>query len=186
MKRQKDARSESSPRHPPSGRAPSQARLALHEPYPARSPVFNCSVPTGTPTIPIPCRTTVSPVSSIAARCSSVRCSGPTPSASRACDLLEFSEMPSTSRRFCSYSVTFAIAAMSRESSGDRVNLTPSMNETALVPGTGGIVPNYSSILSEPRLLHSGLRLQPCGTLRADSTTCNRPPYNRGFPCVQV
>ena len=131
---------------------------------------WNCYVPTGTPTTLIPCRTTVSPVVSIATRYSSVGCSGPTLSTSRACDFLRFSEMPSTPRRFCSNSTIFPIAAISRESSGVRMTVMSSMKETALAPGTGGLALNYFRIFSEPTLYQSGPRLHPCCTPRADST----------------
>ena len=113
---------------------------------------WNCSVPSGSPTTLIPCRATVSPVLSIATRCSSVSCSGPTPSASRACDFLRFFEVPSTPRRFYSHSVTFPIAAIPRKISGGRMTLMSSMNETALAPGTGGLALNSFRIFSEPAL----------------------------------
>ena len=113
---------------------------------------WNFYVPTGTPTTLIPCWTTVSPVVSIATRCSSVSCSGLTPSASRACDFLRFSEMPSTPGRSCSHSVTFPIAVISRERSGDRITVMSSMNETALAPGTGALALNSFRIFSEPAL----------------------------------
>ena len=87
-----------------------------------------------------------------ATRCSSVRCSGPTPSASRACDFLRFSKMPSTPRRSCSHSVAFPIAAISRESSGGRMTVMSSINETALAPDAGGLALNYFWIFSEPAL----------------------------------
>ena len=136
---------------------------------------WNCSVPTHTPTFLLPCRITVRPVVSIVTRCSSVSCSGLTPSASRACDFLRFSEMPSTPRRFCSHSTTFPIAAISRESSGGRMTVISSMNETVLAPGTGGLALNSLRIFSEPALYQSGPRLYPCCTPRADSTA------NRSF-----
>ena len=113
---------------------------------------FNCYVPAGTPTNFVPCRTTVSPLSSIAVRCSPGRCSGPTPFASRACGFLRFHEMLSTPRRYCSHSVTFPMAAISRESSGGRMTAMSSMNKTALAPGTGGLALNYFEILMEPEL----------------------------------
>ena len=93
---------------------------------------LKCYVPTGTPTTLIPCRTTVSPVPTITVRCSSVRRFGPTPSASRACDFPRFKRDAFYPRRFCSHSATFPVAAMSRESSGGRVTVMSSMNETAL------------------------------------------------------
>ena len=109
---------------------------------------WNCSVPTGTPSTPIPYRTPVSPVVSIATRCSYATCSRPTPSASRTFEFLRFSEMLSTPRRSCSHSITFPIAAISRESSGGRMTVMSSMNETALAPGTGGLALNYFLSLS--------------------------------------
>ena len=136
---------------------------------------WNCYVPTGTPTTLIPCRTAVSPVISIATRCSSVSCSGLTSSDCRACDFLRFSEMPFTPRRFCSHSTTFPIATISRESSGGRMKTMSSMNETVLAPGTGGSALNSLRIFSQPALYQSGSRLHPCGTPRADSTA------NRSF-----
>ena len=131
---------------------------------------WNCSVPTGTFTTLIPCRTIVSPVVSITTRYSSVSCSGPTLSTSRACDFLQFSEMPSTPRSFCSNSTTFPITAISRESSGGRMAVMSLMKETALAPGTGGLAFNFFRIFSEPALYQSGPRLHPCCTPRADST----------------
>ena len=91
-------------------------------------------------------------VLSIAVRFSSVRCSGPTIFASSACDFLRFNEMPSTPRRACSYFVTFPAAVMLRESSGGRMNVMSSMNETALAPGTGRLLLNSFKILREPTL----------------------------------
>ena len=100
----------------------------------------------------ISCRTILRPVLFIALRCSSVRCSGPTPFASRACNFFRFSEMPCTPRRSCGHSVTAPIAtAMSREISGGRMVVTSLMNETALAPSTGVLVLNFG-ILSEPEL----------------------------------
>ena len=113
---------------------------------------WNCSVPTRTPATLTSCWTTVSSVVSIATCCLSVSCSYPTPSASRACGFLRFSEMPSTPRRSYSRSVTFPIAAISRESSGARMTVMLSMNETALAPGTGGLALNSVRIFSEPAL----------------------------------
>ena len=69
---------------------------------------LNCSVSTGSPTTLILCHTTASLAPSISVRLSSVKCSTPTPFASKAFDFLRFSEMPSTPRRSCSHSVTFA------------------------------------------------------------------------------
>ena len=100
---------------------------------------WNCYVLTGTPTTLISCRTTVSPVVFIATRCSCVRCSGASPSASRACDYVRFNEMPFTPRRSCSHSVTFPIATILRESSSGKMTVMSSMNETALAPGIGGL-----------------------------------------------
>ena len=94
----------------------------------------------------------MSPVLSIAIRCSSVRRSGPTPFSGRVCDFLRFNEMASTPRRSCSHSVNFPIAAISRECSGVRMIVMSSMNGTALAPDTGGLSLNYFKFLSEPAL----------------------------------
>ena len=98
------------------------------------------SVPTGTPTTLIPCRTTVSPVLSIALCCSSVRCSKPTSSDNTFCYFLPLNEMPSTRGRSCSHSVNFPISSISRESSGGRMTVML-IKEPALeiAPGTGGL-----------------------------------------------
>ena len=91
---------------------------------------------------------------SIAVHRSSVICSGPTLFTSRACDFLLFDEIPSTPRRSCSYSITFPIVAISRESSGGRMAVMSSMSDerTALAPGIGGLVLNSFKILKGPAL----------------------------------
>ena len=62
--------------------------------------------------------------------------------------------MPSTPRCSCSYySVSFPIAAMSREIFGGGMTVMSSMNETALVPGTGELVQNSLNIFIELALL---------------------------------
>ena len=50
------------------------------------------------------------------------------------------------------FRVTFPIAAISRESSGGRMTVMSSMNETALAPGTGGLALNSFRIFSAPAL----------------------------------
>ena len=57
----------------------------------------------------------------------------------------------------CSHSVTFTIAAISRESSDGRMTVMSSMNETALAPGTGGLALPSFKISREPALQKEGL-----------------------------
>ena len=70
------------------GKAPSKARLVPHLTTSCKQAHLNCLVSSITLTTIIPCRTTVSPLLSIAMRCSSVRYSDSTPSTSRAYDFL--------------------------------------------------------------------------------------------------
>ena len=88
-----DVKSESLSGHLTSVRAPHPAWIELRY-YMLQKSRCTCSGPNDTPTTLIPCRTTVSLQLSIA------RCSGPTSSATRACEFLRFSEMPSTPRRY--------------------------------------------------------------------------------------
>lgn len=101
---QTNEESECLPWHHPLGPGPSRAELVLLLTTSYNKSRLSSSASTGTPTL-IPRYTPVSPLLSTAMRCSSLRCSALTPFASSACDVLRFSDMPSTPKRSCSHSV---------------------------------------------------------------------------------
>ena len=85
-------------------------------------------------------------------RCSYAGCFGPTPFAGRACGFLRFRQMPFKTRRSSSHSVIVAIAVTLMESSGGKMAVMSSANETALAPSTSKFVLNSFSTLDESEL----------------------------------
>lgn len=119
----------------------------------------------------IPRRTAVNSVVSNASRCYSVRCSGLTPLASGARDSLWLSDMLCTPRRAWIISVTIAIAAMLRKTSGGKIVAMLLMIKLILEL-RGGFKLNLFSILKKPKRVQIAVLLYSVGILNPFQPSC--------------